>query len=525
MKTKIRHAPEMPRAATLQEAPTRPIPRRPIPRNVIWLTIASIAAFALALRVVGLSTAYDAFIDEPFYTAMGASVAAGHLPPMNFGKPFMLHPPAFFVIESLWRAVMPVNGDLYHDMILMRLLQQLFAVATAVLLFRLVLRLAGFAPAAVATGLFAVDAFICRQNGRVLIETVTMTFVLAGYLLLTRLAGGPTNRRTLTAAGAGLLFGAAILTKDMALLLTSAPLAAIAVRSSIIRRSEALIVAVTPVVVYVIYVASLVAGGYGDEFWAAKTSGFARLLGSHVITGFNAPGAPSLAGVLWSQATFYGASYLLVGLGTLAGGRLLLRPVQGADRVLGWFTAAATLMTGYNALFGTFEEHFLYFLQLPALASLVVVGAHLWRAEMTVGPRVTAAVKPVLAAALAVLFCLNLVSWARTRMNPDNGQQLAVQWLKDHAPAGSKVAWTDGLTEYGLQGTDLVPLPLNKPALMARANVTYLVTLEKVIDQGYSFASPSSVDWYARRSTKVFSFVGRSYGEVAIYQTTDPDIW
>ena len=124
--------------------------------------------------------------------------------------------------------------------------------------------------------------------------------------------------------------------------------------------------------------------------------------------------------------------------------------------------------------------------------------------------RLTAATRPVIVTALAILIGLDAVSWVRTRVTPDNGQQLAVQWLKDNAPAGAKVAWTDGLTEYGLQNSGLVPLPLNKAALMAGEHVTYLVTCEKVIDQGYSFASRSSVDWFAGHGTKVFSRTGRS---------------
>ncbi|MEU8235253.1 hypothetical protein AB0C12_37160 [Actinoplanes sp. NPDC048967] len=498
---------------------------RPVARNLLWPVVATLAAAVFALRFTGLGTAYDAFIDEPFYTQMGASVAAGHLPPLNFGTPFLLHPPGFFLLESLWREVVPVDGDLYHDMILMRLMQQPFAVATALLLFGLVLRLAGFVPAVVAAALFALDAFILRQNGRVLIETATVAFVMAGYLLLIRLAEGRTRRRTLVAVGVGSLFAAAVLTKDMALLITGAPMAVIAVRSSVVRRSEALIAALIPVAAYLTYALSLVAGGYGGAFWSAKTSGFARLLGAHVVTGFNAPGTPSLAGVLWSQASFYGGSYLLVGLGTLAGLLLLVRPANPAQRILGLCTTAAALMTGYNGLFGTFEEHFLYFLELPALAALAVVGAHLWRHEITLPPRLTAAAKPVVATALVVLFGLNAVSWERTRATPDNAHQLAVQWLKDHAPAGTKVAWTDELTEYGLQGSGLVAVRLDKPDRMAREPATYLVTCEKIIDQGYSFASRSRVDWFTHRSTKVFSHVGRSYGEVAVYRTADPDSW
>ena len=82
-----------------------------------------------------------------------------------------------------------------------------------------------------------------------------------------------------------------------------------------------------------------------------------------------------------------------------------------------------------------------------------------------------------------------------------------------------------GQTPYMLQGAPFEPVPLDKPSVMADQQVAFLVVLEKEVEQRYSFVSPDTIAWYAAHSDKVFSYTGPSYGEVAIYRTTDPLVW
>jgi hypothetical protein len=89
------------------------------------------------------------------------------------------------------------------------------------------------------------------------------------------------------AAGAGLLFGAAWLTKDEAALLILIPLLAAAALGWGPRRSLNLIAAGVTTATYAVYVAVVAANGEFSTWWESKTTGARRLLGLVQITGFN----------------------------------------------------------------------------------------------------------------------------------------------------------------------------------------------------------------------------------------------
>jgi 4-amino-4-deoxy-L-arabinose transferase-like glycosyltransferase len=490
------------------------------PRMITASTVAAIAAVALLLRLIGITTGYDTVVDELFYVSLGQSVGAGHVPPVSAGHPFLLHPPLFFLLESSWGAVFGFGADPYHNVFSVRVLQQLLAAGSTVLIFFLTRRLAGYKPAVVAAVLFVTDAYLIRQNSRVLLETLTLTLVLAGYLLIVRLMSSTGAERIRFAAAAGACFGLAVLTKDMALLVTTLPLAVLVITNWYRMRREAIIAGATVIGMYLVWVIVVVATGNGGAFWTSKASGLSRLLGASVTTGFNSPKSPSLGGQLLSQLFTFSGSYLIIALGSVAGIWLLIRPQIDTDRILGLFTASSALMLGYDLLFGTIEEHFLYFLAVPALLSVAVGGYRLTQ----LAPRPTETSR-VLLAGLAIVLMFHGYGWARTQASPDDGEHRAYQWLMANAPAGSKVAWIAGQAELALAGSHLQAVPLGTPAQMAAQNVTYLFTVSRIVEQGYSFATPESVGWFARRGSKVFSFMGRSSGEVAIYQTDNASVW
>ncbi|WP_433218962.1 ArnT family glycosyltransferase [Dactylosporangium sp. CS-047395] len=500
-------------------APARGPALPPVRSWTGWPAVAGIVLAALILRLTGLSTAYDVFIDEPFYTLMGASVADGHLPPLNYGQPFLLHPPGLFVMEAMASLVLPDGSNLYGDVFLMRAVQQLFAVISAVLVYLLVRRAAGHTAGLAALLLFSVDPFVLRQNGRVLLETATTMFVLGGFVVLARIAADgaltPAARRRWWCAGAGLLFGAAILTKDMAAVLVALPLAAMWFAGKGLRRAEVVLTAGVAAGVYLAYVLLMVVIGDGAAFWRAKTGGFARMSGAHVTTGFTSAGAPSMLDAALARLQDVGPSYAVVAVGAVCGLVLLLRPRNPTERLIGLLAGAAGLMITYGVAFGTFEEHFLYFLIVPAIAGLATAAARIRPGTH----------RRVLVAALCLVVALDAVSWARTRLEPDDGQRRAAEWLMRHAPAGSKVAWVTEQTQYSLDGTGLQGVELGEPGAMAAQRVTYLIVLERVVAEHYSSVEPEDVDWFTTRATKVFSFTGRAYGEVAVYQTRDPAVW
>ena len=81
---------------------------------------------------------------------------------------------------------------------------------------------------------------------------------------------------------------------------------------------------------------------------------------------------------MWSDIGSFGLSYLLVALGVLAA-VVLLRSARQDYKVVGVFVASAAALLGSAVCFGTIEEQFLYFLSVPAVISVSVVGTEAYR--------------------------------------------------------------------------------------------------------------------------------------------------
>jgi hypothetical protein len=397
------------------------------------------------------------------------------------------------------------------------------ATLTCGLLFWLGHRLAGRWAGLTAAVLFTLDPYILRQNGRLLLETSTLFWIVAGYLVLVGNAQGRFRRPRRAAVVTGLLFGVAIITKDAAVIETLGALLVLAVLGWGIPRRQALLSAVASLVPYTLYVGICLVQGLANPLWSNKTLGIRRMLGLVQSTGFNKPGSVPLSSTLWSQAASYGASYFVVALGTLAA-IVLLRSRRHDYRILGVFVASAAALVGYAVLFGTIEEQFLYFLSVPALLSLAVAGTEVTRRAMTrpsSGPKVRA----LLAAALIGLCVWNIGVWLQTRTTPDNATQQAVAWLDAHASMSEPVAYTTYTQSTTITATGLRTVPLSSPALMASDNVRYLVMSPKIIDQHYSLVASAAAAWYRQHSHIVFSVGSRSEGTLAIYETNDPTVW
>jgi hypothetical protein len=97
-----------------------------------------------------------------------------------------------------------------------RIANALFAVASVVLLASLARGLVGDRAALIAAAILAVDPILLFFNALVLTETCYTAIVLGGFWCVTRLGG---RHRWRFAAGAGLLFGLATLTRSSSLLM------------------------------------------------------------------------------------------------------------------------------------------------------------------------------------------------------------------------------------------------------------------------------------------------------------------
>lgn len=514
-----------------REATPAPAPRHRQPdpqvRSQVWLGLLAVVVVAAVLRLFNRLTSYDVYVDELIYRDVGRSLGQGNLPPLDTdGQPFLVHPPGLFMLQAGWEAVFRPAGDPFQQVASLRLLQTALAVLSVVLLFVLVRRASG-SPAAglVAAGLFAADPYVIRQNARILQETAVMAFVLAGYVVLVAGTRGSQRRPLLPAASAGLLFGLAVLTKDMAVAVTVVPLLVLlATGWGPPRRHVAVSLAATAVP-YGLYLGWLGVRGMADEYWDAKLSLVQRIVGLDVYTGYNANGL-SVADTFAAQALNYGVSFALMGAGVCGAVFLLAWPRHPSDRVLAVFSLSGAAMVVYGTLFSTIEEHFFYFVAVPAIATASLGVMRVLQSRwFTSDLRRQRVVGSAIAGVLALVLAMDALAWSRTRFEPDDAHQEAVEWLRSHVPPGEGVAYVAVQTEMALEGTGIRAFPLDDPDRMAASNVTYLVVLEKLVNQGYADATPADVRWYAERGTTVFRDRGRSYDTVTVLRTKDPTVW
>jgi hypothetical protein len=469
---------------------------------------------SLGIRLALFSYSFDLFGDEVIYVKLGRSVYNGGFPsfPTSANQPptpFFLHGPLFFYLESAWMRLWFNQTTLWTQVLQMRILNILLAAVTTVVLVLLVERASGSLWAAGATGLlFALDPYIIRQNDRVLLETSMMLFVVLGYFVFVHLIDRPATRRNvLRAVGAGVLFGAAILTKDEAALLIMLPLAAAFILRWGPSRRLTAIAAGAAIGCYALYVAvvaltpffshwpphSLISANL-RSFWQYKTSGLSRLLGQVQVTGFHHSG--SLVARLVSEAGTFATTYVLLALAALFV-TLVLRRGNEVARVLGLLYLAAAIALFYAVTKGTLEEQELYLLAIPSLV-IIPVAVTLLRINRR-------AVAVAALVALTVMAGFNTATIVHLRTHQDTGYSQLLAYTAKNVPAACR------FSPYyvGFWQTPADPA----------TGVRYIIVPWKEVQDGYVVGlTPAQARALVRRDQRVFSVHSQTYGQIDLYK-------
>jgi hypothetical protein len=257
------------------------------------------------------------------------------------------------------------------------------------------------------------------------------------------------------------------------------------------------------------------ANGYGGALWQAKTAGVQRLLGLVQSTGFHSSGGGSLSARLIAEGLYFATTYAVLAL-ALPAVVLLLRRRDPLLRLMALFYCAAAATLGYALTLGTLEEQELYLLIIPSLLIIPVAVSRLREDAAGRGlPR--AAVRTVLVLALG-LNAVTCVQWLR---QPDDGFARLLSYMAAQVPAGTRVSDATGdqndVAEYALAGRYDTGLWLT-PSALARQHVQYIVAEWAEIDEGYSSLSSAQVRKLTSSGRVVFSFHGRTYGDLQLYR-------
>jgi hypothetical protein len=341
-----------------------------------------------------------------------------------------------------------------------------------------------------------------------MIEPLAGLLVLTGWLLVLRaLDHEPGPERTRRALLAGLVFGVALVTKDMTAAFTLLPLVVAGMwKKTLPWRSIGTVLIAVPLP-YLVWLAVVWANGLLGDFAEQKSVGVLRMVGVIQETGFNAVPDASLANRLIDMVTRFGTSYVLLGVCALAGlvAAFSAAPVR---RLVGLMALFAGLLGVYCVVAGAAEEQFGYYVVLAALmatpvALLELVARRSWLR------------RPIVA--LVVLFVLaGAVLGVQARTATDDGLVEARAYLQA-LPAGSRVGLTSVTGEFAL-------LPHDDwwiwPSLTSLAgnDAQYVLTQSQPLSQGYGYAAPQLLDWLAANATPVFTVTGPTSGHTVVWQ-------
>ena len=479
------------------------------PAALVGSVVVVLAAFAA--RAVGLVRGFELWLDEMLYASLGHSVSLGSVPTLPDG-PFFLHPPGYFLAEAAVINLFGIEGNSMDLVLQLRWLNAVIGALSIGLAFLLVWRVGNPVAAWATAGVLAVEPFVLRNNSRVFLETLGMAAALAGLLIIVAVMIRPRSRyRVAKQLAAGLLLGYAVLTKDVYVLATVAPVLAAALWRRTLPLRDALRILTATAVPYTVYLIFLAVNGLLDAWVWAKTNGIRRMIGIEQTTGFNEEGSPSLIGRLLDQLGQFGTSYLLLAIGPVTGVILCFSKV--ASRRLVGLTALVLGMFGvYSAAFGTLEEQYGYpVLFVGALSAGVCAVELVERRARWRTPVILFAVAFVaLAGALGI----------RALVTVDNGFVQVRTWMQENLPADALISVSNSTGEVAFDDDPRVGVWPSAP-LMQEAGANYIITQDLPTSLGYGYARPEMLEWLKANADPVFSAAGPTNGMTVVWRVDD----
>lgn len=504
-------------------------------RVFVCAVVVIVVCVAFALRAFHLDVSLDVFIDEIYYLRISQGVLRTLWVVVD-GEPFYLHPPGLFFLEAAYIKLLGIGGDLIHQIYGVRYLGAAFGGLSAGALLWLGRRLAGWPAGIAAAAIFALDPFSIRTNSRNMLDTPTVLWVLLGFVVLFSALEGrrPVSWRRTVAAG--VLFGLALLTKEVSVFVTLLPLAICFVLGWALPRTRSTLVGVIALVVYAPYWVIVYAIGDWATFVHQKFDGVSRLAGLLQITGFNQPGGPSLVDAIVSRLDDFATTYVFLATGAVALCVLLLTDMGKvpANRLLMAWTSSAYVFLGYAVTVGTLEEQFFYYLVVPSILATTVTTVLVLRKVRAgdAGSRSTGATwhardgrrgRLALEVAVAV-FVVGLTFWCSyvwvvSHIVPDNAYQRAVSYVKE-LPEGSRVAVTEETGELLMEEHAGGGIYGSVEALQAD-NVDYVVISSYLATEGYETPPLEVYQWVTDHGRLVYGFEYRSSGFLGIWRLQD----
>jgi len=482
-----------------------------------------VGALTLVVHGFRVTAAPDLLGDEGLYFLVAHNLATGIGLKDDVGT-FFWHPPGYPVAVSLWiQLTGSLNLDFAAALLQSRWLNVIFSACTAALLVvfgsRLLNLRAGLLMAAIFTG----DLFVQRINRRSMLETPAILLVLLGFYLF---YSGRSRVSWARVLGAGLAFGAAILTKEVAVV----GLLALGVYVVVFQRQMlgafARVVAIAAAA-YSVYVGWALLTD-SERFLRFKADELARILA--VGRGVVAPAAriqvgadPGILERLGPALLTYAPTYLLLVIGTIATALLFLRhrDRMAAQLVLCW-SGLSYVAIGFGEYAG-FGDQFFYYVLVPAIVAISYLLVADWPSinrpaihVPSVGVRVGLATL-----ALAILAVYDVAAWTtRYAVSSDDGYARILRYVRANVPLGSTIVVDADVSNYLLRPDYDIEF-FRDQASVRSAGVHYFILSTKLVQLRYNRMSPAFYDWVRSNTEPMIEVDGDTYWTLGLYRWVD----
>jgi 4-amino-4-deoxy-L-arabinose transferase-like glycosyltransferase len=377
------------------------------------------------LFLYGLQSAPDLLRDEATYWIIAHNVATTAEVSL-YGKPFLIHPPLFLILEGGVLKLVGGPDDFLYGTLAIRWLSVAFALGTLAMLLALMGAVFGRFAAIMTALLYIMDPFVERMVRRNMLEAAAMFPVVAAIWILTSVRPGDRTRPLL----AGLLIGTGLLVKEF----TGYVLVVLVVQwlwqpvaGRVLKRAPAglsggqtFLAIVSAGAMYALYPLGAFVSGNWNQFAHDKSYQASRFLGFIHDTGLNASHARvGPLTILHINLQQYATSYLLLLVGMLAAIWLCLAARTRAQVLVGLWALIASGWTGFETVHGLAEEQFYYYMLIPvACAVAALIARSVNRARVRGGA--FTALSAVLLVGLLGTLLYNTAVWVHYYGTPDN---------------------------------------------------------------------------------------------------------
>lgn len=521
--------------------------KRRVPEQ--WVVAALIFLLAFGATAWRLNRSPDIFTDEIIYTRVGTRVAGEGALVWDSSEPFLVHPPLYFVTEGLFllltsdpSEMMYTPGNIFAEVYHARYLNAMFAGLTAAALYLIGWRLRGSKAGLLLAVLFIFDPFALRINRRAMLETMAAFLALAAMAVVLTDRNANNRPSTVRALIAGLLFGAALLTKELTLI----TLVAFVVfglwetrRGGFVYFFHMALTVFVALVTYALYPLWTVTSGEFQALLPVKLLLLERVTGLVRITGWNRPGV-SLADFLLPRLVDYGTTYLLFALGGIATAwLLLLHRHDRAARLMGLWGLVLYPFFAFTTLFGAANDQFFYFLVVPVTLlmgyTIIVapegVALFLSRLGQTRPFAFITGNQARKLRNLALLFLLcfsmpfDLMRWWQLYgVGADDGYHQLAAYVQQNVPLGTPLNASGDNIKFEYFFPQYPITTANTPDKAISQNVHYFVVVPKDMLLQYGNLTPDFAEWVIQHGKLVFATSDSSYGIIAFYRVDYPSM-